>query len=277
MTSRSVSTSQLAWTATLAAACTLLVVSVGVTVNTRADSRVFSSPFTSPFVSPFTSPLYLPQVGRSARQMGTPLYLPLCRREPAPTPEVKVLSSSAFRPYEGSSYWYIAGEVVNRTSSNVWLVRIDAALRDSYGGVVDSDYTYSYIDVLEPGMTSPFLVMLFDPPPWATYELSTSWHTTSLHPRALQVLNSTTYFDMFDAYHVAGETRNQYGDQQTWVTAYVTLYDASGTVIGTDFSLTNPDDPNPGQTASFDTEVYFWKYQPDRTKVASHKLQVYGY
>jgi hypothetical protein len=80
MTTRSPHTSQLAWLVVLAVACALFMVSVHFTFNTQAASRVFSSPFTSPFVSPFTSPVYLPQVSRSARQMGTPLYLPLCLR-----------------------------------------------------------------------------------------------------------------------------------------------------------------------------------------------------
>jgi hypothetical protein len=32
---------------------------------------------------------------------------------------------------------------------------------------------------------------------------------------------------------------------------------------------------NPGETASFDAYVYFWKYKPDRSRVATHLLQIY--
>jgi hypothetical protein len=88
-------------------------------------------------------------------------------------------------------------------------------------------------------------------------------------------LNSTSYFDSFDGYHVVGEIRNQYGEQRTFVEAFPTMRDANGEVIGADYSYTNPDKLDPGKTASFDTEVYFWKYKPDQGQVASHLLQVY--
>jgi hypothetical protein len=194
---------------------------------------------------------------------------------PVPTPVVRVLSSSAFVPYAGSSYLYIVGEVRNDTGSNVRFVNISATLRDSGGNVVDSDYSYSMIGILNPGMTSPFRVIFSDAPSWSTYDLQVTWDTTSQQPYALELLNSDSYFDSSDAYHVVGEIRNQHAEQRTFVKAFVTLYDATGQVIGVDYDYTNPYDLNPSQTASFDCEVYFWKYKPDRTKVASHRLQVY--
>jgi hypothetical protein len=194
---------------------------------------------------------------------------------PVPSPVVRVLSSNAFVPYSGSSSWYIIGEVRNDTGSNVDFVQISATLRDGSGNVVDSDYTYSMIDTLSPGMTSPFRVIFSDPPGWVSYDFQVTWDTTSRQPYALDILNSTSYFDSSDAYHVVGEIRNQYAEQRTFVKAFVTMYDAQGKVIGVDYTYTNPDTLNPGQTASFDTDVYFWKYKPDRGKVASHRLQVY--
>jgi hypothetical protein len=89
------------------------------------------------------------------------------------------------------------------------------------------------------------------------------------------LLNSTWYFDSYDAFHVVGEIRNQYGEQRTFVKAFVTMYDINGKVIGADYTYANPDALNPGQTASFDTDVYFWRFKPDRSKVASHRLQVF--
>jgi len=194
---------------------------------------------------------------------------------PVPSPVVRILSSNAFVPYSGSSSLYIVGEVRNDTGSSVDFVQISATLRDGSGTVVDSDYTYSDIDTLSPGMTSPFMVMFFDPPGWATYDLQVTWDTTTRQPYVLELLSSSSYFDSHDAYHVVGEIRNQYAEQRTFVKAYVTLYDAQGAVIGVDYAYTNPDALNPGQTASFDVEVYFWKYKPDRSRVASHRLQVY--
>jgi hypothetical protein len=131
------------------------------------------------------------------------------------------------------------------------------------------------IDKLSPSMTSPFLVLFWEPPTWASYELVVTWDAASRSPHPLEVLNSTSYFDSYNEYHVVGEIRNQYGESRTFVKAFVTLYDANGEVIGADYSYTNPDDLAPGQTASFDTGVYFWKHKPDKSKVARHLLQVY--
>jgi len=124
-------------------------------------------------------------------------------------------------------------------------------------------------------MTSPFRIIFRDPPAWASYELTLTWNTTSQQPYPLEILHSTSHFDGSDAYHVVGETRNQYDEQRTWIAAYVTLYDDSGEVIGVDYRHTDPHDLNPGETASFDAYVYFWKYKPDRSRVATHLLQIY--
>jgi hypothetical protein len=226
------------------------------------------------------SRLYLPVVikGDPPEPTLPPLPSPTATPEPGPTPpptsEVAVLSSTAFVPYQGSSSLYIAGEIINNTSSNVRFVKIHATLRDANGNVVDSDYTYSDIDILIPEMKSPFMVLLWDPPAWSSYELSVTWSTTYEHPHALEILNHTTYFDSFDAFHVVGEIRNQYDTERSYIKAFVTLYDTNGQVIGVDYSYTNPHTLAPGQAASFDVDVYFWAGKPDRNLVGGYALQV---
>jgi hypothetical protein len=211
----------------------------------------------------------------------TPTTTPSPTSTPIPTltpipPEVIVVSSNAFMPYEDFSDLLIVGEILNNTGSNVGSIQISGTLRDTNGNVVDSDYTFSDIDVLTPGMKSPFSIFFLDPPSWATYDLFVTWDTTSDQPHSLEILNHTSYFDSYDAYHVVGEIRNQYAENRTYIEAYVTLYDVNGKVIGVDSSYTNPHDLAHGQTASFDTEIYFWKGKPDRNQVATYSLQVIG-
>ena len=199
------------------------------------------------------------------------IYLPIVTRL-LPPPQVVILSSNPLPPsFTGTLY--IVGEVINNTVSNV-SVHIYGTLRDTNGNVVDSTNTTSYINVLSPGMKSPFEISFFDPPSWATYDLVVTWSTTMQEPYPLELLNHTSYFDSYDNYHVVGEIRNQYIVNRTHITAYVTLYDASGNVIGVGASSTNPPDLAPGQTASFDTEIWMWIGKPDRNKVASFSLQV---
>lgn len=102
-----------------------------------------------------------------------------------------------------------------------------------------------------------------------------TWSNTSDQAYPLQLLNHTAYFDSYEAFHVVGEIVNQYPNERTFIKAFVTMYDTNGRVIGADYSYTNPYDLLPGQTASFDTEVYFWKYKPNTSQVASYRLQVY--
>jgi len=187
-----------------------------------------------------------------------------------------VLSSTAFEPYSGSAYLYVVGEILNNTASNVEYTKIKVTLRDPSGNVVATDYSYSMIDTLSPETTSPFLVMFYDAPEWSTYECSVTWDTTTQEPYPMEVLNSASRFDSGDAYHVVGELRNQHAEERTYVKVLITLYDATGAVIGADYSYTEPHTLAPGETVSFDESVYFWAGKPDRSKVAGHLLQAFG-
>jgi hypothetical protein len=206
----------------------------------------------------------------------TPTLTPTETPSPTPTlvPGVIVLSSNIYRPWEFSSNRYLIGELFNNTATNVRFTRVSATLRDGSGNVVDSDYSFSMIDTLTPGMRSPFLIIFSDPPTWNSYELAVTWATTTDTPHHLEILNTQSYFDTSDAYTVVGEIRNQYSEPRTFVEAFVTMYDAEGKVIGVASNYTNPYDLQPGQTASFKAEAYFWMFKPDRTKVASHALIV---
>jgi hypothetical protein len=219
---------------------------------------------------------FLPFIVKQEPPTPVPTEAPPLTPTPTPTlsPGVVVLSSNVLVPYTGSTTFSIIGEVLNSTSSNVESIRINITLRDAVGNVVDSGSSYSYIGILTPGMTSPFAVGLSDSPPWATYEWNVTWYTTTSVPSTLEVLNTQSYFDSSDRYHVVGEIRNQYSESRNFIRAVVTIYDAQGKVIGADYTYTNPDNLNPGQTASFDAVVYSWMYMPDRSKIAGHLLQV---
>ncbi len=251
----------------------ILVLAAGITLQVLAAAT--SSTYLPIVIKP-EEPTLTPTPTQTPIQ--TPTRTPTQSPTPtAPPPVVYVVRSNAFVPYQGANDLYIVGEVRNDVFNlNVRFVQISGTLRDALGNVVDSDFTYAMIDVLTPGMKSPFLMIFLDPPPWATYELAVTWSTTTEQPYPLEILNHTSYFDSSDAYHVVGEIRNQYAEGRTFIEAYVTLYDLDGKVIGVASSFTNPYDLAPGQTASFDTYVYFWKGKPDHNQVGTFSLQVFG-
>lgn len=195
---------------------------------------------------------------------------------PTPTPEVVVLGSTTFVPYKGSTSVYLVGEVRNDTHLNAEFVRIDASLCDASGEIVYAKHAYSKIGILPPGETSPFLIIFSDPPEWASYDLAVAYRATARQLYPLEVLSSELSLDDDAALHVMGKVKNPYDEKCKSIQAYVTLYDTDGEVIGTDSSYATPSDLNPGRVAFFDTRIYFWKYKPDTSKVASHRLQIYG-
>lgn len=100
------------------------------------------------------------------------------------------------------------------------------------------------------------------------------WQTTAYTPRPMEVSNINDFFDDGDAFHVTGAVRNQYDRRLSHIKACVSMHDAAGNTIGVGWKSIAALDP--GETDSFDVKVSFWKYKPDRSKMAQYSLQVYN-
>lgn len=100
------------------------------------------------------------------------------------------------------------------------------------------------------------------------------WQTTAYTPLPMEVSNINDFFDDGDAFHVTGAVRNQYDRRLSHIDACVAMHDAAGNTIGIGWKSIAALDP--GETDSFDVEVCFGKYKPDRSKVADYSLQVYN-
>lgn len=242
-----------------------VVLASGATPAPSATSTRTATPTPAPTNTPTPSSTSLPT--------DTPTATPTETLDPASI--VAVVSSNAFIPYAGANSEYIIGEVVNQTDSNVRFVKINAVLRDKDGKILDGTHSYSFLDRMLPGTTSGFRIIFFDPPTYATYELTVTWDTTNEAPYELQVTNLETYFDSGDAFHARGVVTNQSTDPHTFVKVFIVLYDATGRVIGVDYNYLNPSDLSPGQKVAFDHEVYFWKGKPNQPLVKSYTIRAY--
>lgn len=192
-----------------------------------------------------------------------------------PDPTVKVLSSTAFVPFSGSTSLYIVGEVRNDTDTTVQFVRLNAVLRSTTGQIVDGSESFSYIDKLNPGMRSPFRIIFSNAPTWASYEITVTWSTATTGPIALEARNLETYFDSSNAYHVKGTIRNTTGQARTFVKVFLTVYGTGNKVIGAEYTFTNPTTLQPDQEVPFDIDAFFWDGKPDRSKIIGYSLQSY--
>lgn len=204
-----------------------------------------------------------------------PTTVPTVPPTAVPSNKVVVVSSSAFSPYSGSKSVYVVGEVRNETTSNVESIKINGILRDANGGIVDSDYSYSYVGELTPGLVSPFRLIFSNVPAYTTYELTVTWSKGSGSIYELQTSGIEPFFDTSDAYHVRGVVKNQYAVKRTFVQLFLTMYDSNNTVIGVEEMYTNPTELEPNQEVPFDIDAYFWNGKPDRSKVVRYVLRAF--
>src|SRR5688572_22733179 len=75
---------------------------------------------------------------------------------------VDILSTSTYRSSIGSLH--LVGEVANNTQSTVEFVKVIVSYYAADGALVATDYTYTEMDELGPGETSPFDILTIDPP-----------------------------------------------------------------------------------------------------------------
>ena len=74
----------------------------------------------------------------------------------------------------------------------------------------------------------------------------------TLKEKDAEILSKSTHRDSLDWLHIVGEVKNTGMTTLKYVKVIATLYDEDDTVIGTDFTYTQPSTLEPGQTAPFE-------------------------
>lgn len=190
---------------------------------------------------------------------------------PPPPAGVSVLSHSSYTDTIGA-YW-IHGEALNNTGSNVQFVKIVTNLYDANNTLVGTDFGYTALDILKPGQRSPFSVLVLDPPAnLHHYTLQVEHRTTTEQPLGGLVVVSTGDRDarISGARYIFGEVRNDSGGPARFVKLVATLYNAQGTVVQTDFTYTSLERLESGQASSFEMLVLHWN------GAARYEVQVQG-
>lgn len=230
-----------------------------------------------------TAWVYLPYVSKEEPPTPTPTSTPTPTPTPTNTPTptqtplpsgIYVLPNHSF--YQTSwGFLHIVGEVMNNTSSHLTFVKVSANLFSAGGQLLDTDYTYTYLDDLPAGHKTCFDVLFLDPPSgWSYYEFETPTYWTSGEPLPnLTVLNDSGSYDPTDGdYKIVGQVRNDHGSRVEYVSPVGTLYNSSGTVVGCNYTYVNSTHLDPGQVSAFDIDYYGRDYG----NVVSYRLQVDG-
>lgn len=192
-----------------------------------------------------------------------PLYAqtPLSPQQPADD-GVSILSTSQYSSEFG--YTYIVGEVRNNLADLVHFVQVVGRFYDSAGVLIDTDFTYTTLDVLRPGEKSPFKLIITDESVAQridNYTLAVNWDPLFAVPArvadatVLRVQEGEQRIGEFGRYEVVGEVVNGGADDTEFVKVAATFYDENGRVIETDYTYTDPSDVGTGQSAPFEITV----------------------
>jgi len=216
--------------------------------------------------------VYFPFISRKEAFTPIPTSTPRPTQTPLPS-GVYVLPN--YSSYTSWDTLYIVGEVMNNTGDHLTFVKISANLFSSTGQLLDTDYTYIYLDDLPAGHKTCFKIIFSDPPSnWSYYEFEApTYHTDGKPLPNLIIFNDSGFYDPSDgSYRIVGLVRNDHGRRVEYVSPVGTLYNSSGTVVGCDFTFVNSTHLDPGQTSAFKLRYYGRDYGD----VVSYRLQVDG-
>lgn len=214
------------------------------------------------------------------------VLLPFMSRAPEDSqPEVYVKSSHTYWSGSPSSpFFVVVGEVVNDTAANIGQIFVTATFYDEEDNVVyrteDQYRGVPLIEVLTPGMTAPFRMIIdFPPGPeifnYEYYEFEVTWTETEEDPILLEVLDSSLYHES-GSFHVTGEARNQTGRTVINAEAVVTMYNQAGEVVGVSSGSLTPANLVSQAVGDFSVNFPAWFGAPDTNAVASYRVLVTG-
>lgn len=213
---------------------------------------------------------FLPQLARDAPVPATPTPTmpatptstvsptPAPTLVPTPTPQPSGVFARGgtwyTSPYTGTIH--VVGLVINGLGADIGFVKVTANFYGSSGQLLATNYTFTEVSVVPAGGSSPYHILLLDPPPGiATISVSvTDYDTTPYRPAVtgLQVSVTNIYRSLTGSVHVVGTVKNQSLRTYDYVQPIAAFLDASGNVIRTDYTFSSPDALAPGQQATFD-------------------------
>lgn len=191
-------------------------------------------------------------------QEEAPLVEPTSPPEPTTLPaqvSTEVTVSNYFISYD---YLYIIGIVKNTGNVPVDFVKVVAALRDDNNTLVSSEYSYTSLDVIPPGESSPFSVVFFENPEgWSSYDLTVQANESDWMEAYtdFEILSHNGKPGSFADYEIVGEVKNIGSSRATFVEIVAALFDADGNIIGVDFTYTDLDIVDPEGTSPFSLSV----------------------
>jgi hypothetical protein len=185
-----------------------------------------------------------------------------------------VVTSSSYTDSSGDVH--VVGEVRNNGPDFMDFVEITGTFFDGAGQVVTSEYTYTHADIVGPGETAAFDLVLLDGSGLGVsrHELVVHGEVTADRPAAgLVIQGDSAGIDAAGDYVVSGQVVNQSGGAVEFVKVIGTFYDSAGTVVRSDFTYTELDEIPPGGTDTFELIIA----EGGSAGIATYSLRIEGF
>ncbi|MCB0208326.1 MAG: FxLYD domain-containing protein [Anaerolineae bacterium] len=184
--------------------------------------------------------------------------------------QLEILSHQSY--IDNLSWHHLVGEVQNNGEVPIEYVEVMAKFYNTEGKIISTKLTFTAPDTIFPGGKAPFDIVTLRKSQWQdidTYTLEVTGDVaTSLINENLILTNQNSWIE--DNYlYVAGEVENV-GDSASLVKLIVTLYDASQSVINTNWSYADAGIIYPGETSSFKVRI---AHQTDPNNF-SYRIQI---
>lgn len=157
--------------------------------------------------------------------------------------------------YEDSYGANIIGVVTNDGSVPLEYVQIVSSVYGANDAFLDSDYTFTMLDVLLPGEWSPFSLSIRDPGDFRTFDYQAQWQEASSRPsRVVEVVNHRGRLEG-RYFTIGGQVRNAGSSPVEYVQVIAAAYDAQDNLVGVDYTFTRLDVLSAGGTSPFELSL----------------------
>jgi hypothetical protein len=168
--------------------------------------------------------------------------------------DIQLISSSSYKDSIGSLH--VVGELQNTSPDPREFVKIVSTLHDASDNILDTGFTYSEVEVLRSGEKSPFDVIFNNEQQvekTQRYEISSiTGDITQEKPANLKLNVGDSYYDSIGSAHVVGEVTNNGSGVSHYTKVAGTFCDDQNKTVTTEFTYTDPNDLEQGQSAPFD-------------------------
>lgn len=179
--------------------------------------------------------------------------------------DLEILSLNSYTDSIG--YLHVVGEIKNNSSSNYEYVQPITSFKNNSGETIDSSSTYTFLDTLAPGQTSPFKVSIKNKENIKKYSVQVQGSKGG-SKRNISILDSSSHVDSIGYRHITGQVKNNENKTIEYVQIIATFYNTSNEVVDAAFTYTQLDQLQPNSTSPFKISI------KDRSVIDSYKLQV---